>query len=132
MSQASICPRYHKAVELIGRRWSGAIISAMLGGQVRYHQIRDCVPDISDRMLAERLRELEAEGVVVRHVFPTTPVRIEYALTRKGLGLEATIRALSEWAETWIEAPPSPPSAVSGSAPSSSTTPPVAVFSPIN
>ncbi len=106
MSQASICPRYHKAVELIGRRWSGAIISAMLGGQVRYHQIRDCVPDISDRMLAERLRELEAEGVVVRHVFPTTPVKIEYALTPKGLALQATIRALSEWAETWIEVSP--------------------------
>lgn len=106
MSQASICPRYHKAVELIGRRWSGAIISAMLGGQVRYHQIRDCVPDISDRMLAERLRELETEGMVVRQVFPTTPVRIEYALTPKGLALQATIRALSEWAETWIEVSP--------------------------
>jgi DNA-binding HxlR family transcriptional regulator len=103
MSQESICPRYHKAVELIGRRWSGAIISAMLGGDKRYHEIRESVPDISDRMLAERLRELEAEGVVVRHVFPTTPVRIEYELTTKGRALEAAIVAIEDWANEWIE-----------------------------
>ena len=103
MSQQSICPRYHKAVELIGRRWSGAIISAMLAGDSRYHQIRESVPDISDRMLAERLRELEAEGVVVRTVFPTTPVRIEYELTDKGRALEAAIVAIGKWADTWIE-----------------------------
>ena len=103
MSQQSICPKYHKAVELIGRRWSGAIISAMLAGDSRYHQIRESVPDISDRMLAERLRELEAEGVVVRHVFPTTPVRIEYELTDKGRALEAAIVAIGKWADQWIE-----------------------------
>ena len=103
MSQESICPRYHKAVELIGRRWSGAIISAMLAGKTRYHEIRESVPDISDRMLAERLRELEAEGVVVRQVFPTTPVRIEYELTAKGRALEATIAAIENWANEWID-----------------------------
>ncbi len=111
MSQESICPRYHKAVELIGRRWSGAIISAMLGGDIRYHEIRDSVPDISDRMLAERLRELEAEGVVDRHVFPTTPVRIEYELTAKGRALEAAIVAIEQWANKWIE----PAAVVAGS-----------------
>ena len=103
MSQESICPRYHKAVELIGRRWSGAIISAMLAGDTRYHEIRDSVPEISDRMLAERLRELEAEGVVERRVFPTTPVRIEYELTAKGRALEAAIVAIGEWATEWIK-----------------------------
>lgn len=103
MSQESICPRYHKAVELIGRRWTGAIISAMLAGDTRYHEIRESVPEISDRMLAERLRELEAEGVVERHVFPSTPVRIEYELTAKGRALEAAIVAIGEWANTWIE-----------------------------
>lgn len=105
MSHESICPRYHKAIELIGRRWSGAIISAMLAGGTRYHEIRDAVPDISDRMLAERLRELEAEGVVERHVFPTTPVRIEYELTAKGRALEKAIAAIADWANEWIEAP---------------------------
>jgi DNA-binding HxlR family transcriptional regulator len=103
MSQESICPKYHKAVELIGRRWSGAIISAMLAGDSRYHEIRESVSEISDRMLAERLRELEAEGVVVRHVFPTTPVRIEYELTAKGRALEAAIVAIGKWADEWID-----------------------------
>ncbi|MDQ2890319.1 MAG: helix-turn-helix transcriptional regulator [Gemmatimonadota bacterium] len=119
MSHGSICPRYHRAVELIGRRWSGAVISAMLGGRVRYHEIRDSVPDISDRMLAERLRELEAEGVVVRHVFPTAPVRIEYELTPKGRALEATISAISRWAEEWIDS--SPPVAESAAEPVAET-----------
>ncbi|HEY5087859.1 MAG TPA: helix-turn-helix domain-containing protein [Gemmatimonadaceae bacterium] len=105
MSQESICPKYHKAVELIGRRWTGAIISAMLAGNTRYHEIRECVPDISDRMLAERLRELESEGVLERHVFPTTPVRIEYELTAKGRALEAAIVAIGQWADKWIESP---------------------------
>ncbi|MEO8944980.1 MAG: helix-turn-helix domain-containing protein [Gemmatimonadaceae bacterium] len=103
MSHESICPRYHKAVELIGRRWTGAIISAMLAGNVRYHEIRESVPEISDRMLAERLRELEVEGVLERHVFPTTPVRIEYDLTPKGRALEVAIAAIGDWANEWIQ-----------------------------
>ena len=103
MSQESVCPKYHKAIELIGRRWTGAIISAMLAGKSRYHEIRENVPDISDRMLAERLRELETEGVVERNVFPTTPVRIEYELTEKGRALEAAIVAIGNWANKWIE-----------------------------
>jgi DNA-binding HxlR family transcriptional regulator len=103
MSQESICPKYHKAVELIGRRWTGAIISAMLAGNARYHEIRESVPDISDRMLAERLRELEAESVLERHVFPTTPVRIEYELTPKGRALETAILAIGDWANEWVE-----------------------------
>jgi len=102
MSQESVCPKYHKAIELIGRRWTGAIISAMLAGKTRYHEIRENVPEISDRMLAERLRELEAEGVVERNVFPTTPVRIEYDLTEKGRALEAAIVAIGNWANDWI------------------------------
>jgi DNA-binding HxlR family transcriptional regulator len=103
MSQESVCPRYHKAIELIGRRWTGAIISAMLAGKTRYHEIRENVPEISDRMLAERLRELETEGVVERKVFPTTPVRIEYELTDKGRALESAIVAISTWATEWID-----------------------------
>ena len=102
MSQESVCPKYHKAIELIGRRWTGAVISAMLAGNTRYHEIRENVPDISDRMLAERLRELETEGVVKRNVFPTTPVRIEYELTDKGRALEAAIVAIGNWANEWI------------------------------
>ena len=82
---------FHHAVELIGRRWTGVILRALLAGPARFHQIRDGIPDISDRMLSERLRELEAEGVVTRSVIPDTPVRVEYALTEKGRALETAI-----------------------------------------
>lgn len=100
----SICPRYHHAVELIGRRWNGAIVRVLLDGPSRFAEIAGKVPDISDRMLAERLKELEAEQVVVRTVIPDTPVRVEYSLSERGQALEPTIRALSEWAEEWIPA----------------------------
>ena len=75
------CPRYHHAVELIGRRWSGAIIRAMLGGVTRFSELAQIVPGLSDRMLSERLKELDGEGIVERRVFAETPVRIEYSIT---------------------------------------------------
>jgi DNA-binding HxlR family transcriptional regulator len=100
----SICPRYHYAVELIGRRWNGAIVQLLLGGSARFAEIAAGIPDISDRMLAERLKELEAEELITRTVIPDTPVRVEYALSERGRALEPTLRALSEWAEAWIPA----------------------------
>jgi DNA-binding HxlR family transcriptional regulator len=101
---ASFCPRYHHAVELVGRRWTGAVIRVLLQGRARYHALRDAIPDISDRMLSERLRELEQEGVIERVVVPETPVRVEYALTEKGRALEPVVRAIAAWAERWVVA----------------------------
>lgn len=97
-----LCPRFHRAVELIGRRWSGAVVQMLLGGPMRFSDLRDAVPDISDRMLSERLKELEAEDIVRRIVTPATPVRIEYALTEKGRALEMPLRAIGLWAEEWV------------------------------
>ncbi len=102
MSADNFCPRYFKAVELVGRRWTGVILRTLLGGPARFHEIRESIPDISDRMLSERLRELEAEGIVTRSVIPETPVRVEYALTEKGRALETAIVALGKWAERWV------------------------------
>jgi DNA-binding HxlR family transcriptional regulator len=103
MSDAeNICPRFHVAVELIGGRWTGAIISRLLAGEARYNELRAAIPDISDRMLSERLRALEAEGVLTRTVFPDSPVRVEYALTAKGRGLEDALDAIGKWATRWI------------------------------
>jgi DNA-binding HxlR family transcriptional regulator len=99
---ASFCPRYHHAVELVGRRWTGAVVRVLLNGRARYHELRDAIPDISDRMLSERLRELEAEGVISRVVVPQTPVRVEYELTEKGLALEPVVRAIATWADQWV------------------------------
>ena len=101
----AFCPKFHYAVELIGRRWTGAILRALLAGATRYSDITQAVPGLSDRLLSERLRELETEGIVTRTVIPEMPVRIEYHLTNKGKSLEAVLTSVSEWAETWVEAP---------------------------
>ena len=98
----SLCPRFHHAVELIGRRWAGAIIQLLTGGRLRYAALKGGIPAITDRMLSERLKELEAEGIVRRIVTPETPVRVEYELTRKGHDLEAALAAIGRWAEQWI------------------------------
>jgi DNA-binding HxlR family transcriptional regulator len=94
--------RFHKASELIGRRWNGAIIFVMLKRPCRFATLRDAIPDITDRMLSERLQELEREGIVVRTVVPEMPVRIEYALTKKGRALAGAIQAITEWAHRWM------------------------------
>jgi len=105
---SELCPKFHEAVELIGRRWSGAVIRLLMDGRRRYSDLRDAVPDISDRMLSERLKELEASGIVRRIVTPQMPVRVEYELTDKGRALEAPLRSLGEWASVWIESAPEP------------------------
>jgi DNA-binding HxlR family transcriptional regulator len=101
---SGFCPRYHHAVELIGRRWSGAIIRSLLSGDWRFSEIGDLVPGVSDRLLAARLRELEEAGIVHREVDAGPPVRVTYSLTRAGAELEITIRALGDWAHRWIPA----------------------------
>ncbi|WP_211261281.1 winged helix-turn-helix transcriptional regulator [Pseudonocardia acaciae] len=109
----SFCPSYHHAVELIGRRWSGVILRELLLGASRYGQLRSAIPELTDKMLTNRLRELESEGLVTRTVIDASPVRVEYALTKKGKDLENAITALSEWADRWFpagdDAPPPDP-----------------------
>ena len=101
----SLCPKFHKAIELIGRRWTGALVQMLMGGRRRFSDLKDVVPDISDRMLSERLKELEAEGIVRRIVTPDTPVKIEYELTEKGLALQKPLRAIGTWANDWVPVP---------------------------
>jgi DNA-binding HxlR family transcriptional regulator len=98
-----LCLRFHRASELIGRRWTGAIIYVLMKSRCRFAMLRDAIPDITDRMLSERLQELEQEGIVERTVVPETPVRVEYALTKKGRALTTAIDAISDWADKWVE-----------------------------
>jgi DNA-binding HxlR family transcriptional regulator len=100
--QAALCPAFHRAVELIGRRWTGAILRVLLDGAERFSDIAAAVPGLTDRMLSERLKELEAEGVVTRTVTPETPVRIEYRLTPKGRALGCVLDAIGAWAHAWL------------------------------
>jgi DNA-binding HxlR family transcriptional regulator len=97
-----LCARFHRASELVGRRWTGSIIFVLLKSRCRFATLRDAIPEITDRMLSERLQELEQEGIVERTVVPETPVRVEYALTRKGRALASAMDAIAEWAHKWI------------------------------
>jgi DNA-binding HxlR family transcriptional regulator len=101
-----LCTRFHYASELVGRRWNGAIIFMLLKQTCRFGTLRDGIPGITDRMLSERLQELENEGVLARTVVPDTPVRVEYSLTRKGKGLAEAVDSLAEWAEKYIPLEP--------------------------
>jgi DNA-binding HxlR family transcriptional regulator len=100
--RSECCQLYHRAVELVGKRWTGAILLVLLDGPLRFSEIRHLVPDLSDRLLSERLKELEGELIVERRVLDGTPVRVEYALTRKGMALEPAVRALKAWANSWL------------------------------
>ncbi len=101
-----VCPLYHHGVEMIGRRWTAVIISAVRNGANRFSEITKMVPGLSDRLLSERLKELEAEGILERVVVPSTPVRIEYNLTDKGQDLAPVMRLLSAWAHKWSDEHP--------------------------
>lgn len=98
----SLCPRYRRAIELIGRRWTGAILQVMRGGGVRFSDLAAAIPGLSDRMLSERLKELETERLIERRVVPETPARIEYRLTEQGEALGSVLDAVKAWAHTWL------------------------------
>ena len=120
----SCCPHLHEAVELIGRRWTGAIIEVLRhDGPLRFSEIVSGIPGLSDRLCSERMKELEARGVVERTVHPGPPVRVEYDLTRMGRALGPSLNALQAWAQEWLsdeepEAPRTPAAADSPAAPS--------------
>ena len=97
-TQVSVCPHFHEAVELVGRRWAGAILWALIGRTAYFSELRAGIPEMSDRLLSRRLRELEAEGLVERVVHPGTPARVSYTLTETGRGLEPAMRELHDWA----------------------------------
>ncbi len=99
-----LCPRYHRAIELIGRRWTGAIIRILLAGPRRFNEILTQIPGISDRLLTERLRELEASEIVLRDVETGSPVRVTYGLTEMGRALDVPLAEIGRWAERWLPA----------------------------
>ena len=96
-----MCPKFEAAFELLGKRWTGLIIRTLLNGQKRFSDISQAIPNMSARMLTERFRELEIEGIITRKVYPEIPVRIEYELTEKGTELKAVMDEVQKWAEKW-------------------------------
>ena len=102
---AGCCPFYHEAVELVGRRWTGAILRVLMDGPLRFSEVAQAVPELSDRLLSERMKELEARGIVERTVLPGPPVRVEYRLSKMGSELEPALSELQRWAKRWLGRP---------------------------
>jgi DNA-binding HxlR family transcriptional regulator len=96
-----VCPDFHAAIELIGKRWTGAILVALTDGPLSFGELAKSVPGLSDRLLSQRLRELEDEDLVERTVAPDAPVKVTYALTARGNDLKPAIGELREWARRW-------------------------------
>ncbi len=94
--------RFQRAIELIGKRWTGAVVKALMTRPARFNQLLSGIPGISDRVLTERLRELEQEGLVERLVDPGPPVRVTYRLTARGAAVQPVLGAISEWANAWL------------------------------
>lgn len=100
-----LCKRYEQAIQLLGKRWTGLILDTMLEGPQRFCEMTAIVEGLSDRVLSDRLRELESEGVIERVVYPQIPVRVEYRLTEKGRDLRPVVQAIHDWAQAWITLP---------------------------
>jgi len=96
--------RYEAAIGLLGKRWTGLMVRILMGGKRRFTEFKQQMPEISDRLLSERLKELEDREIITRHVYNTKPVLIEYELTAKGLALEPVVEAIQNWGDVWIDA----------------------------
>jgi len=96
-----LCPKYEKAIEILGKKWTGKILRVLCNGPTSFSKIARSVSDLSDRVLSERLKDLESHGIVERRVTPSMPVKIEYGLTAKGCDLQEVLDALQRWADRW-------------------------------
>jgi len=95
------CQRFASSIELIGKRWSSGILLAIAQGATRFSEITATVIGLSDRMLAQRLKELERDGLIERRVLATTPVQVRYILTERGGDLLASLQPLVGWGQKW-------------------------------
>lgn len=96
-----MCPHYQAAIRLLGKKWTGLLVRVLLGGPRRFTDFKKQIPELSDRLLAERLRELEDAGIVTRIVHADRPVVVEYRLTQKGQELAPVVEAIQAWADRW-------------------------------
>lgn len=97
----NICPKFETAMSLLGQRWNGLIIYQLLSGAQRFCTIESAV-GLSSKVLSTKLKDLEQQNIVQRHVYPETPVRIEYSLTEKGKALEPLMREIEKWSQEWV------------------------------
>lgn len=98
----NVCTRFQSAADLLGKRWTALIVQALQEKARRYSELAQVIGVVSERMLIQRLKELEKAGVVERRVLDEQPVRVEYRLTEKGRALSRVVGGLQRWAEQWI------------------------------
>ncbi|MBN2984741.1 MULTISPECIES: winged helix-turn-helix transcriptional regulator [Cohnella] len=103
MENSEMCPRFEKAMEMLSKRWTALIVFRLMPGPRRFSEIENLLPNLSGKVLSERLKELETEGLIRRDVYPEIPVRIEYSLTDKGRALSPLFENVADWATRWIE-----------------------------
>lgn len=98
-----LCPKFEKTFSMLGKRWNGLIIDVLLEeGPQRYNELATKIPVVSDRVLVERLKELELFGVVHRTVDPNNSKKVEYGLTEQGQDLKAVMASIQDWAVKWV------------------------------
>ncbi|KHD84908.1 winged helix-turn-helix transcriptional regulator [Heyndrickxia ginsengihumi] len=98
----SLCPRFEKAFQLLGKRWIGVIIRVLSEGPMRFNEMLEHIPHISQKVLSERLKELEEQDIIVREVYPESPIRIEYRLSEKGQAITPVLDEVQKWADKWV------------------------------
>ena len=86
----------------MGRRWTGAILRVLMDGPLRFSEIAPSIPELSDRLLSERMKELESRGMVERTVISGPPLQVRYELSRMGRELEPALTELQSWARRWL------------------------------
>jgi len=102
MQQPTICPKFEKAISLLSQRWTALVIYQLLSGSQRFSEIQSAI-GISGKVLSDRLKDLEQQGIVKREVIPDTPVVIEYSLTEKGQSIEPILRTIENWSQKWVK-----------------------------
>lgn len=102
MDYNKMCPKYEQAADLLCKKWNGLIIRVLMGGPKRFKEIKEQIPDMSDKMLTDRMKELESHGILKRIVYPEMPVRIEYELTEKGRDMKDVVESIQTWGEKWM------------------------------
>ena len=103
---SQICPRYQAAMEVLGKRWTGLILNVLMDGPRRFSEIATRLEVVSDRVLAERLRELKAQDIVRHAPVRGQPGRFDYRLTPKGKALRTVVGSIERWASEWVTLSP--------------------------
>jgi DNA-binding HxlR family transcriptional regulator len=98
-----LCIKFQQAMELLGKRWTGLIVKLLMERPLRFSELAERLEVVGDRMLSERLKELEHQGVIERRIFAEVPVRVEYSLTEKGRALAPVIESVEAWGDRWVE-----------------------------